>query len=203
MTFQIPSIITYVIAWASTIAGIWFLFEKAEDTISKQSRDSLSAWINNFNLGQVTPKWTSHFVTVFDQVFTKYHFSFRCFLRSCVASSVISLIVFLIWKSQHEDIYKYYLENGTFLKAAIGGITGIIIFNWIPDYISLLETRYVLNFMSNSKSIVKIILLLILDFFCHFWNLVWEDSRYSSFWAIFWKVILLFHLLRPWIISHH
>lgn len=161
---KVPSLVTYILAWAGTVGVIWFLFEKTEDTITTTAKNSISAWLKHFRLPAEMGRWPERFTAVFDHVFSERHFSIQCFVRSCLASSVFSFILFLAWKSQQEPIYLFFAEKAGFISSAIGALILLVFLNWLPDYLSLLETRYFLQLMKKAKSWVNMLSLLVLDF---------------------------------------
>lgn len=88
---------------------------------------------------------------MFDRVFGKKHLSWRCFTKSGLASYAMVCVVVLF---SGGPIRPYMLlasiEYGFFA-------------NVIPDYVSPLESRYVLRFMSRTESGFRWLRLVILD----------------------------------------
>jgi len=112
MSFNIPDPITYLMAWAATITGIWFLFEKTDETLSDQSRLSIGLWLKRATKNKTILNWPAHFIEIFDKVFDRDPKSFRRIRNSCIASTIFSLIMFFVWRS-----YRPIQNRGTSLNS--------------------------------------------------------------------------------------
>jgi len=147
------SVQSYMIAWAAASAAVWFLFDKAEIAMSAQSRKRLAGWLQDNDMRAVVRSIPSQFVVLFDRVFGERHLSWRCFFRSVVASTVTVWVVSLLWAVRHPppSLFTGILLAGSFTLAAA-------IFNVIPDYLSLLETRWVLQKLGQSGNLVGLLL---------------------------------------------
>ncbi len=150
------SIIAYCSAWAGIIGGIWLLFSKAEDTVKPEIKTTISNWLSNLNPEVKLANWAMTFASMFDGIFGKKHFSWRCFSRSCIASFVSLTIMIFLWFSKQSSHYEPRL---VLILITLGAIV-----NLIPDYFSLLETRYIIKKISNTSSTIKILGLLTIDF---------------------------------------
>lgn len=86
----------YLLAWGATTGGLWFLFEKAESSLSEQFRHQVTRWLRSEDIR--TRAWAipEQFAGLFDLVFTSRHWSRECFYRSCLASSAAVIIVFAL-----------------------------------------------------------------------------------------------------------
>ena len=173
----------YLLAWFTTMGGIWLLFDRAEIVLHEDVRKQLTAWLKK-DKSFDSKKWPALFISIFDRIFGERHFTLKCFFRSCVSSIFIMLIITLIFFSigsfnsmiQYLESFDNFLSlltdseklkntkdfSYTFTIFFIILSKGFII-NLIPDYLSLLETRIILNLLPNS-SLIKKIFLLFLDF---------------------------------------
>lgn len=156
-----PPLAAYLTSWACAMATIWFLFEKTEDTINAETKASISAWLKNVNVGQDVLSWPRQFSIVFDQIFGKTFFCSRFFFRSCIASTVASLISFCIWAGSHPDYLQYCLQY-PFLSNAAAAAFLTVILNYVPDYVSLMESRWIIKQMTRT-SLSRFLPLLVLD----------------------------------------
>ena len=77
----------YVFAWASTTGGLWFLFAKAERTLSEESRGRVVGWVQETDFKSGIELIPAQFAVLFDRVFGEKHVSRHCFNRSCAASA--------------------------------------------------------------------------------------------------------------------
>ncbi len=75
MEFSIPPFLAYVAAWGATIAGIGYLFEKAEDTVTGETQQAISRWLRNLSPVGALSNWPAMFAAVFDRVFGERHLS--------------------------------------------------------------------------------------------------------------------------------
>lgn len=135
---------------------------KADGGISPEFRNKLSGQIIRLRRIEPGETWPTIFADLFDHVFGKKHDTFRCFSRSSFASLISVGVVILIWvQVSPEDL------SMSPAKLNFRNIFGLSIFfigvNIITDYISLLETRYVIQWMSQIKSGLKFLALLLFD----------------------------------------
>ena len=145
-------------SYLSITGSIYGLFDKAGKVLKKEARDYIAIWLMGADL-PAEKNWPSMFAALFDRVFTEKHLSWRCFLRSSVASVVvISLTVAAVDASILEDLF----EEGIFFTVSLL-VFASLIFNLLPDYLSLYETRLVLGFMAKSDGGLRVLLLLVFD----------------------------------------
>jgi hypothetical protein len=84
----------YLMAWATTTGGLWFLFERAERALGKESRESVVGRIRDSVWRTSIASVPAQFALLFDKVFGEKHRSRNCFNRSCLASFFAVLLVF-------------------------------------------------------------------------------------------------------------
>jgi hypothetical protein len=163
----------YVFAWATCTGGLWFLFEKAEQAISDDTRARIAAMLNAPTDSARIRAIPHHFAILFDKIFGLRHWSRRCFYRSCAASIVSSGLVLCLfialgiggWSvSTRDDTVGPWIEWRS-AESSFGMVFPLffilaLVLNAIPDYLSLLETRWMVRQMEKGRSIV---LLLVLD----------------------------------------
>ncbi len=151
------------------LAGItWKFFEKVESILSDQTKLEIAGWLRGVDVEKKVEPWPETFAKVFDRVFGTRHLSWRCFWRSSVAS-VLSVVLVCLFLFAHNPIY-FKVIWGNFLAYPVVWLTCMVVANVIPDYLSLLETRWVLSRMritSISAQLVRFArwatLLLLLD----------------------------------------
>lgn len=111
--------------------------------------------------GTTSVSWSKSFVSVFDRVFGIRMLSTDFALRSFVASLAAVAIMTLIWAGLRTDEFAaYVLEDLSIISVVIAAT---YIFNFLPDYISLMESRIVTGRMSGRYEVIRIPLLLLLD----------------------------------------
>jgi hypothetical protein len=138
-------VLSYVGTWAALSGGLWFLFDKAEEAVSATVRRSASAWLRRVDPESRVARWPALFAAGFDKVFSEKHLSGKCFYRSCVASLVSVAIV---------GTGLIAVSGGSFDPSSILFVAVLAAFiNFVPDYVSLLETRRVIKWMRGSNRV--------------------------------------------------
>jgi hypothetical protein len=164
----------YIFAWATVTGSLWFLFEKAETTISDATRQRLVHALEESDARTLLQSIPSQFAALFDKIFGEKHFSRRCFYLSALASFVASVVVLGLfvatgfggWSTTPIDsphdipglltIYHRWPEWGGYSATdAVSFLAAAVYFNLIPDYLSLLETRWLIRWMEKGKGLVK------------------------------------------------
>ena len=135
----------YLMAWGATTGGLWFMFEKAEKSLSEESRDKVAAWMEDSDVAGSVSSIPTQFVFLFDRVFGEKHLSRQCLTRSCAASLGAFAAVLLM---------KWPIGSGAMIEEPLD-VLGLLFFaallNFLPDYISLLETRWVIGRLHEGK----------------------------------------------------
>lgn len=151
--------------------GVNALFFKADDFFSKEFKDDVALRLLCLESPDAKSSWPDFFVQLFDKIFSKQpkpgevlpewrrHLSERCFWRSCAASIFAVIAVTVVRTSLLEHLPSF---SEMFSYALIAGVFSLFI-NLFPDYLSLLETRYLLRFMEMNPSVVTLALLLFAD----------------------------------------
>src|SRR6266542_5652251 len=152
------------LGWTALLAGVWFLFDKSESVASQDTKLRITRWLKGLDLEVTTSSWPATFISLFDGVFGKRHLSWRCFFRSCVASSCVVAIVLLVWAGFHWNSVLLVIRLGAGAASIfVVLLTFTTCMSLIPDYVSLLKTRYILRWLKGSRSYGWIVTLLALD----------------------------------------
>lgn len=161
---ELPPILAIIGSYFAMAGGVWALFDRADKAIKEETKIAVSLWLIESNPTAGNSKWPGQFITIFDSVFGEKHGSWRCFFRSCVASFIAITILLLVYLGIRgpEGFISFGGQSDWYNKLLIIYIVGAIL-NLLPDYVSLLETRYILKWMSRSHSFLKIFGLLCLD----------------------------------------
>ena len=134
----------YLMAWAGTTGGLWFLFEKAEKALSEGSRDKVVGWLGRSDLRGSIETIPSQFAALFDLVFGEKHLAWKCFRRSSLVSGITvattsgAMIVIVNGIPEAGEWVSAFQFFALVLPIAM-------ILNLVPDYLSLLETRWILG----------------------------------------------------------
>lgn len=159
----------YLLAWGSLTAGLWFLFDIAERATTTESRNQLAQWIKQSDLEPGLASIPQRFASFFDHVFGEKHFSFFCFRRSTMASIIAAWIVSvtafsvnpLLFTSDYSGSLQDPVLDPTVINIGMLGLLALL-FNIIPDYLSLLQTRFMLKWLKGG---VQTFLVLLVDIF--------------------------------------
>jgi len=152
------------LGWTALLAGVWFLFDKSESVASQDTKLRITRWLKGLDLDATASTWPATFITLFDGVFGKRHLSWLCFLRSCVASSSVVGIALLVWAAFNWNrIAIKYGTSGLVTFVALVVLTTCV--SLVPDYVSLLKTRCIIQQMRGIGSYPWIATLLALDLF--------------------------------------
>ena len=72
----------YLLAWATTTGGLWFLFEKAEKALGEESRSEVVGWLDETDFRGSMESIPAQFAVLFDRLFGEQRYSRPFFLRS-------------------------------------------------------------------------------------------------------------------------
>ena len=90
--------------------------------------------------------WPDTFAKFFDRVLGDKHISWKCFWRSAIASYGALLIVGIYVNRSYGWLSAFALYN-LWDMPYMGFISNVL-----PDFVSLIETRYVLALMQRTRS---------------------------------------------------
>lgn len=158
---KLPFFFVFVGSWIAVAGGIYGLFNKAGESVNEPTKRAVANWLQNINLSKELPNWPQTFTVLFDRVFTEEHWSWNCFGRSALIS-LLGLSLFLFLTTSHDQWLKV-LFTGSMIPRAFWAIVPFIVLNLIPDYFSLLETRYIFSRIVPGTSFLKVLGYLLLD----------------------------------------
>jgi len=188
---------SYFFAWATVTGGLWFLFDKAESSLSEEGRQKASARLTSGSWDVHLASLPEQFAGMFDRIFGERHLSFRCALRSSVASVVAVLVILGIFAALSPRLLSFPLQAARELSVFDGGARGgsfsfellpdsfrvlagapeaitvpavlllwlgqvlvaAAVLNIVPDYVSLLETRWLLGRGPGRRSFTGLLVL--------------------------------------------
>jgi hypothetical protein len=142
----------YLTAWAAVTGGTWFLFETAEKALGDEGRGRVVAWMGAIDVKGGLKSIPAQFAMLFDRVFGARHLSRFCFVRSCTASMASLFLVYVLAFALGSRLVLPDESNSiSFLVGALAivGFGGIA--NFVPDYVSLLQTRWAIEWMQRSS----------------------------------------------------
>ncbi len=145
------------------VAGVAKAFEWVDSGLSQESRTKLSLWLKSVSGQAQTNAWASVFPGLIDRVFGNRAFSIRFFLRSCIASVAA---VALTETLTIAVLGKEALTSGACLigyETLAYYLCLALPINCVPDYFSLLFSRFIVRRMARHPTPIRVFALLILD----------------------------------------
>ena len=141
----------FVGLWA-VLLFIRHVFKDADEDLDPEKRQLLAAILTSEKIW-ASESWIPNFTLVFDRFFGQEHLTWRCFVRSIL----ISMVTFFVLAFCTDLASEYHKMNiifsqmvghkwpvGYFEVVSTMILAGLII-NGLQDYLSLLETRILLN----------------------------------------------------------
>ena len=145
--------------WVFAVVGIFYGGTRFfGGHLSESVRDTLRLWLTQRD-GEARTNWSRQFCAMFDAVFGARHLSVGCFLRSSVASLLGVLALYLLF-GPVLGLLQGRTPKGLSMTEAL--VLGALV-NVIPDYLSLLETRWLLRFMDRWRGFWAQVVLLAVD----------------------------------------
>lgn len=157
------------VGWAATLSGaLLSMTALAAKFLQPSKKESLALWLMG---AQSEDSWAKSFCDLFDALFGENHLSWRCIWRSALASLIAVTLMFLLMGSV--GLYGLRLEEGLSLWTVLGLALAV---NLVADYISLLETRWLLGRLQHVRSVWLQILALLADLVISaaiIWTAIW------------------------------
>jgi amino acid transporter len=148
---------TGIVATLSVLGIFW----KADDAFSDEFRDALSKKLQGMKIEPIDVNWSEGFEKIFDRAFGRKHFSWNCFVRSCIASILAVILLSALSLSIQPSSFEF---SSNVIQAFLAFLVVFIALNLIPDYFSLLETRWIIGLITRQHSTTFVLILLFLDF---------------------------------------
>ena len=158
-------VLSYLGTWAVFAGGIWFLFDRAEEAVSPTVKRSASAWLRKVDPAATAARWPSLFAVAFDKLFGEKHWSWRCISRSAVASLLSVGVLLCLYWSIHGYVGWDLLDGPASLGESLPYIAMWGAWNVLPDYLSLLQTRWVLRRLEARGSAALVVVDLVITAF--------------------------------------
>ena len=143
--------------WAAGLAASMLgLTALAAGLLNPARKDEIALWLMGAHTDET---WARSFTALFDAVFGSRHLSLNCFVRSTIASLVAVAIIWLMMGNLGALGLRIRseLSLGSVLVLALA-------VNVAADYLSLLETRFLLGRIDRFRTIPAQAAILLLDF---------------------------------------
>jgi hypothetical protein len=129
--------------------AVWGFFKGVESVLTDDTKLEIAVWLLGVKVGQNVEPWPETFARVFDRVFGAKHLSWRCFLRSGLASYTCFLLSLIIMDVTGREIFAFQLFN---IRSRFLVFLAPLFVTVVPDYLSLLETRFLLRLMQRYRT---------------------------------------------------
>ena len=171
-----------------------FVFDQ-DDVLKPPMKQKLGNWLRNVTYADRVVSWPATFVALFDRWYGKKHWTWNCFLRSCVTSTCLLTLLYFVHKA----------HSGEMQTMEAMEIYAVLILaawlNFMPDYTSLLESRILLNKALHSSGRILFIILIVdflitsLIFYLYFFliSFLFDDKFHSP--LEFWHILSTEHLV--------
>lgn len=168
----VKALAAYTGLWAVTTTLVWLAFKRMSEASSDTGKAHAATQLISTSWTERVRVWPHAFIDGFDGVFGRRHWSWRCLWRSLAVSSIVVLILTLVWAVLYPGQFRSWItfpaEMGRFSRReqiAMGAIAVIpvLIINGLGDYTSLLETRILLGHLTRRSGARRLALILLLD----------------------------------------
>jgi hypothetical protein len=149
------------VGFVGVVTGVAKAFDWLDGGISPEGRKRLFKWLKNLPEDELIDTWAAVFPNLIDRVFGERAFSWRFFLRSCVASLIAVATMTMLCTATlgpRAVMGRLNLSQWTGIV-----LTSAICINCIPDYFSLLVSRSIVRSMAKHPKLVPVMMLLLLD----------------------------------------
>jgi hypothetical protein len=133
-------------------------FEEVEKSLNEDTKLEIAVRVLDVNPTKSIRSWQSTFFTMFNTVFGKKHWTWRCFWRSCLFTGFVTL-TFILGRTlmSPQSVHPVHDVAALVLSGFIGSL--------LPDYLSLWKTRYLMEVHRKHDDASLGISLIILDLF--------------------------------------
>jgi hypothetical protein len=150
------------------VTGVAKGFEWVDGGMSEEGRHRLGQWLKNVSGIEQIDAWASVFPTLIDRVFGPKALSWRFFNASFFFSLIAVLITSLI-SIAHYGLFEFSSLSRRANEGTSGTFALILAFafmlNFVPDYLSVIISRFIVRMMARRPTTLNILLLLFLDTF--------------------------------------
>jgi hypothetical protein len=160
-------ILKSLLSWLNSLTVVGIVastaqaFDWFDGMLSDTARAALSRWLKNTPSDSDLDSWAKVFPSLISSVFGPKALSPSCFVRSCVAS-IVGVLLLVLLTTRIGAIYGMppLIENRAIPYFFLFGSVA----NFIPDYFSLLLSRYIVRLMAEKPTVRKTVGFLVVDF---------------------------------------
>jgi hypothetical protein len=149
------------ISWALMARGLWKLAERADSRVSPEGKRRTRDWLRASGDGS-SQAMADSFAQAFDAVFSNKCLSWTCFRRSVAASFFFTAILCVLWVATHPVLAGFGSDISGF-QAITTVVVVMLALSSVPDYVSLLKTRFVVAALRRSRNPFTTVMLVVAD----------------------------------------
>jgi hypothetical protein len=149
------SLVAYFGAWVTVTAGIWFMFDKTEQAVTPEVREAARAWVKRLSPTAGVRGWPEQIRAAFDAVFGTRPLSLSFIARSCATSLGgvgVGLLIWMTVTGLTPRIEGFESDVTAFLVMLVFLVSVTAVLNFLPDYLSVVQTRFVVSRMTRGGS---------------------------------------------------
>jgi len=143
------------------VLGVEKAFKWLDESFNAEGRKRLSYWLKDIPGDENLDTWASVFPNLIDRIFGEKALSFKFFFRSCVASWIAVACTAITW-------FLVFSQKAVLGRDSLGywlswTVIAVLMVNCVPDYLSLLISRFIVRRMATTRKPLFIVFLLLLD----------------------------------------
>jgi hypothetical protein len=155
----LPEMTSLALSWIAVVAVIWTFSGRIDSILSRNRREALAKAIHKSSAGEILSSAAKAFSIASDALFGKSILSMRSFFVSVLCSVFALIFLSLIWFSKDERIFGILRAEGI-----VRQMPYLFVFlNILPDYLSVIETRFLLRLSRHISNFFGLLSILFAD----------------------------------------
>jgi hypothetical protein len=138
-----------------------------------EAKRDIASFLKGFTRGFEVSLLARHISHIFEIVFGERQLTGKCVSRSLIATLIFFFVSFaIVFLKRHDWLNLVIDESGLrvismpgWLAATFVFAVSAFMFSALPDYLSLWKSRALLRLVSRSRSLIKILLIVVIDVF--------------------------------------
>ncbi len=138
-------------AWVAVIVGACKVADFIDGRLDPTAKKAIGHWLQNAKPEERFARWPSQFVAVFDRIFGSNHLTWRCFLVSAAVSLILGTLCFVAFVSlaYEPPVGEPADSSMDYIGVFLAIVVALASVNVLADYVSLLETRLILDIITK------------------------------------------------------
>lgn len=148
-------------SWVAICGLLWKLFKAVDDVAAPEAKRAMATWLKSVDVVVPVRTIASTLPKAVDLVFGPEPWSWRCFWASCLASSALIISLCGLWLASGGS--RYLWPGYPFSRFVIVVVFLILVLNVVPDYLSLVKSRYIIERLKRADRKRLILCALVAD----------------------------------------